>query len=217
VRKDAAGSVSDAGSADATGSAGVSPAPTISAWRSRGYIPHFDAPGLYQHVTFRLADSLPTAILDQWREEFKALPEDKQKAEMRKRVEDFEDAGYGSCILQKPEIARIVQDALLFFDCNRYRLLEWCIMPNHVHVVIEQLGGASLSSILHSWKSYTSKKINSALGTDGQVWMPEYYDRYIRDEKHFDAVCEYIRSNPVKAGLATAAEEWEWGSAFAAR
>jgi hypothetical protein len=46
--------------------------------------------------------------------------------------------------------------------------------------------------------------------------MPEYHDRFIRDEKHFEAVCEYIRNNPVKAGLVEAAEKWEWGSAFAA-
>ncbi|MFW5750187.1 MAG: hypothetical protein ACOCZK_00920 [Planctomycetota bacterium] len=40
--------------------------------------------------------------------------------------------------------------------------------------------------------------------------MPDYWDRYIRDERHFQAACDYIDSNPVKAGLAQTPESWPW-------
>ncbi|MCL7455160.1 MAG: hypothetical protein M8467_19160, partial [Anaerolineae bacterium] len=47
----------------------------------------------------------------------------------------------------------------------------------------------------------------------GGVWMREYWDRYIRDERHFEAVVAYIHDNPVKAGLVKNAEDWPWSSA----
>src|SRR5947209_16166745 len=57
------------------------------------------------------------------------------------------DQGRGECWLRRIDIASVVQDALLHFDGHRYRLLAWCIMPNHVHVVVEALHGHSLSSV----------------------------------------------------------------------
>lgn len=50
-----------------------------------------------------------------------------------------------------------------------------------------------------------------ALG--GPVWQREYYDRFIRDENHYEKVVEYIRENPVKAGLVEHAEDWKFSSA----
>ena len=46
-----------------------------------------------------------------------------------------------------------------------------------------------------------------------QVWHREYWDRFIRDERHFVAARDYIVMNPVKAGLVTSPEDWPWGSA----
>ncbi len=40
--------------------------------------------------------------------------------------------------------------------------------------------------------------------------MPDYFDRYIRNEKHFQATVTYILRNPVKAGLVDAPEKWPW-------
>lgn len=70
-----------------------------------------------------------------------------------------------------------------------------------------------LGAIIGSWKSFTAKIINRFLGRDGQLWAPDYYDRYIRDEAHYAATISYIEDNPVKAGLCGATAEWPFSSA----
>jgi len=186
------------------GSAGVSPA---KGWYSRGYLPHVDMPGLHQTITFRLADSLPADVLERLAEEAA------DDAGRRKRLEALLDAGYGECWLQHREIADIMEDALLHFDGQRYRLVAWCVMPNHVHVLIETMEHWPLSGIVQSWKSFTAKAINQQLRRSGEVWQREYCDRYIRDDGHLQAAIEYIENNPAKAGLVRSNEDWRYSSA----
>jgi putative transposase len=208
-------------------------------WHSRGYLPHFESPDTIQHVTFHLADSLAEAALQQIEAGIKTLPEDRHKAERWKRLEAWLDAGNGSCILRKPAIADMVQHSLLTFDADRYRLLAWVVMPNHVHVLFEPMDGWTTAKIVASWKRFTATKIHAELAKStatsaGQavtgnanlriggfssgkatspVWHREYWDRYIRDERHLNRTIEYIHLNPVKAGLAATPASWPWSSA----
>jgi len=191
-------------SSNAPGSAGVSPA---KGWYSRNYLPHCDVPGLIQAITFRLADALPKEVIARLDSE---PTDDIVKC---RKIEAFLDAGHGQCWLRQPPIAQIVEQALLHFDGQRYHLLAWCIMPNHVHTLIEPFDQWSLSSIVHSWKSYTAKEINKVLQRTGTVWQREYYDRYIRDDSHLAAVINYIHENPVKAGLVDKPWQWPYSSA----
>lgn len=172
-------------------------------WHSRGYLPHLDAPGVIQAVTFRLADSLPEAALERLAD----APEHIR----RRSIATFLDAGYGACHLAAPDVAAQVEHALLFGDGDRYRLLAWVIMPNHVHVLIEPK--IPLPGIVHSWKSFTAKAINRVLGLQGRLWQPDYYDRFIREDGHLHTVITYIEDNPVNAGLCRSAEEWQFSSA----
>ena len=176
-------------------------------WHSRGYLPHCDTPGLLQAVTFRLADSLPAEAL------LNLQQEATNDVEKRKRIEALLDSGYGACWLKQPEIAGIVENSLLHGDGQAYRLLAWCVMPNHVHGLIETCDGSPLSGVLHSWKSFTAKAINLYLNHSGTVWMPDYFDRYIRDDHHLAATIAYIHANPVKAGLVKNEGEWLYSSA----
>jgi REP-associated tyrosine transposase len=98
-------------------------------WHSRGYLPLFDSPETVQFVTFRLADSLPRTVVEDLR-----LQEDPLQ-----RLDRELDSGLGACWLRRPEVAALVEDALLHFDSQRYRPIAWCLMPNHVHGVIELL------------------------------------------------------------------------------
>jgi len=187
-------------------------------WHSRGYLPHFDSPAIVQHVTFHLADSLPKSALQRLEAELKTLPLDKQDAERRKRIEDWIDAGHGSCILGEPHIARMVQSSLLIFDGRRYRLLAWVVMPNHVHVLFEPIDAWTVAKIVASWKKFTAREICDQLRGHGEdvispVWYREYWDRYIRDETHLRKAIEYIHLNPVKAHLVSKPEDWRWSSA----
>ncbi|MBI5658240.1 MAG: DUF1156 domain-containing protein [Nitrosomonadales bacterium] len=186
-------------------------------WFSRGYLPHFDHPGLLQSITFRLADAVPAETVKQWRQELELTPEtdagDSRNIELRERLEHYEDQGHGACHLRNKEAATAVQDALQHFDGKRYRLLAWCVMPNHVHVLIETQPGHSLSDVVHSWKSFTANIINRLIGSEGPFWMPEYFDRFIRDDRHLQAVVEYIENNPINAGLADTPQAWRFSSA----
>ena len=86
-------------------------------------------------------------------------------------------------------------------------------MPNHVHALLETRAGSPLGAVVHSWKSFTAVEANRALGREGDFWMPDYFDRFIRDSNHLKAAIEYIESNPVKAGLCAALQDWRWSSA----
>ncbi len=177
-------------------------------WHSRGYLSHLDVPGLLQSVTFHLGDSIPHEALTRIYAETRA--DDPVRLQ---RIERLLDAGHGACWLRRPDIAPLVEAALLHFDGARYRVLAWVVMPNHVHVLIETLEGHPLPDQLQSWKSYTAKAANALLGRTGAFWERDYFDRYIRDDHHLAAVVHYIEQNPVKAGLVERAEDWPWGSA----
>jgi putative DNA methylase len=157
-------------------------------------------------VTFRLADSLPRAILeDRLANETSAL--------RRGRFESLLDAGHGETILAQPDAGAIVEGALLHFDRARYGLHAWCVMPNHVHVLLTPGPGFALSAIVHAWKSFTAKAINRVLRRQGRLWWEEYFDRAIRDDEHFERARWYIEENPVKAMLCAAPSDWPFSSA----
>ncbi|MEZ4619250.1 MAG: DUF1156 domain-containing protein [Caldilineaceae bacterium] len=178
-------------------------------WHSRGYLPHYDQPGLLQSITFRLDDALPAHVLAG----MKADAEIKDDDQLRQKVEEYLDAGHGECHLRTPAIAQLVENALQHFDGERYRLIAWVIMPNHVHVLIEIYEGYPMDKVVHSWKSFTAKEANKILGRDGQFWAPDYFDRYIRSQEHFNNVIRYFHNNPVKAGLVKESVDWRYSSA----
>lgn len=166
-------------------------------WRSRGYLPHYDDAALIQHVVFGLADSLPRNATTP-----SAIHADR-----------LLDQGHGSCLLRRADCAEFVQNALLHADGERYRLLAWCIMPNHVHVVVELVEGHLLGSLVQAWKSTASHLINRLVARKGRLWRREYFDRFMRDDDHLMTTIAYVEDNPVKAKLAKTAPEWTWSSA----
>jgi putative transposase len=178
-------------------------------WYSRGYLPHFDHSGLVQMLTFHLADALPPDVVAELARSCK----NETNAKKRRKVEAYLDAGFGSCYLRDGCIASMVQGALLHFDTERYRLFSWVVMPNHVHALLEIFEDFLLCEVLQSWKSYTSKEANRLLEKSGRFWEPEYFDRFIRNSRHFECAVRYIHENPVRAGLVSTPEEWEFSSA----
>jgi REP element-mobilizing transposase RayT len=182
-------------------------------WHSRGYLPHWDHPGMIQSLNFRLADSMPANVIEKWKTELVLHSENQSALELRQRIEEYLDAGHGDCWLRRPDVARQVENALFHFDGQRYQLLSWCVMPDHVHVLIETREGFPLADVLHSWKSFTSHEANTLLHRNGEFWQREYLDRYVRNVEHYEKVVAYIEENPVKAGLAKLKTDWAWSSA----
>jgi REP element-mobilizing transposase RayT len=177
-------------------------------WHQRGYLPHRDAPGLVQFVTFRLADALPASRRAEW----EALLKIETNRERRLKLEEYLDHGLGECWLGRPEIAEVVESALRFFDGQRYQLRAWVVMPNHVHVLMET-GSEPLAKVIQSWKSFTAKAANRLLGRTGAFWEREYWDTWMRDEAQERKALRYIENNPVKAKLVAEATAWRWSSA----
>lgn len=188
--------------------------------RHGAYLPHWTCEGGIYALTFRLADSLPRGVLATWERERDEIfhraavakrrltPSEIQSlAELHsEQVEKYLDPGYGESHFKDQRAARIMYNALAHFDGQRYNLVAWCVMPNHVHVVVHPRPGFELPSICHSWKSFTAKEINRLLGRQGTFWQPEPYDHLIRDEDDFRHAVEYLLANPAAAGLA----DWLW-------
>jgi REP element-mobilizing transposase RayT len=174
-------------------------------WHKRKNLPHFHSNEVLQFITFKLIDSVPRGFVSNT----KVL----SKQEIRHKIEKCLDAGYGSCYLKDPNVAKIIQDSLLYHNGSKYDLISWVIMPNHVHLLVRPANNHSLSDVLHSIKSFTSHKANAYLGRKGQFWQHEYFDRFIRNEKHYNATISYIENNPVKANLCRYPAEWPFGSA----
>jgi REP element-mobilizing transposase RayT len=188
--------------------------------RKGAYLPHWTREGGEYFVTFRLADSLPQSVLEELIAERQlalkkeriikqyaaSMNEKRVQLFLSQKVEAYLDSGSGASWMRRDDVAAVVEKALLYFDRKRYRLVAWCIMPNHVHVVIRPEPGTKLADILHSWKSLTAKRINKLLKRKGKFWQPEYYDHLIRDESDLNRCVEYTYYNPERAGM----REWKW-------
>lgn len=209
---------------------GTCPGDLIEGWHSRGYLPHLKAKNASYFVTMRLADSLPKEVVLELKaqvkrslksasktrseEECLKLERTAQRAYFRK-LEQWLDAGHGACWLQRSEIAEMVSGALAHFRNERYVLHAWVIMPNHAHVVVQPLPGHTLSGVLHSWKSYTSKESSKLIEAEHSTifWQHESYNHWCRDEKERARCITYVEANPVNAQFCKTPEEWPWTSA----
>ena len=177
-------------------------------WHSRGYLPHFDAPGAWQMINYRLADSMPATQRHEW-ESLLKVEDDLQRFT---KIEDYLDCGLGDCELRDARAAAIVEENWLRLDGKEYRPLAWVVMPNHVHLLVE-IWKKPLAELLKNWKGFSARRINELLGRTGELWQEDYWDRYIRDEAHYRKVVHYIENNPVKAGLVKSPEQWPFSSA----
>ena len=174
----------------------------------RGYLPHRDAPGLSQFVTFSLADSFPISARSEWA----ALLRVEADSERRRLLERYLDLGRGDCTLRRPAVGSMVEDSLRHFHGSPYELCAWVVMPNHVHVVVS-LGVVPMSDVVKVWKSYTAHRANRMLGRSGSFWHPDYWDTFARDPNHVSRLVRYIEENPLRAGLARDPKTWPWTSA----
>ena len=177
-------------------------------WYASGHLPHFDAPGTRQFITYRLADALPASRRHEW-EAFIALEDVQEK---QRKIEAYLDKGYGACHLRDPRIANLVQENFWHHDGVKYCLLAWVIMPNHVHVLFETWH-LPMGVVVKDWKSYTARAANKLLKRSGAFWEDHYFDVYLRDDEHYRRVVRYLENNPTKAHLSKAPEAWAWSSA----
>src|ERR1019366_762906 len=213
--------------------------PLRSGTHTRGYLPHVKREGAHYFVTFRLADSLPKAVLLKIQAEraerltcyyvqeeaakksaVPAPPSTNLESIERdyfRQVEQHLDKGTGECWLRRPETADLVAKAMHFFEGERYQLHAWVVMPSHVHIVLWPMPNHTLSNIAQSWKRFTAREANKMLNRSGQAfWQPESFDHWIRDDEEQARCCRYVVNNPAKARLCATPEDWKRSSGWRA-
>ncbi len=128
------------------------------------------------------------------------------------RFEDVLDRALHSHMwLRIPYIASVVAEAIHYRDVSVYELYAFCIMPNHVHLLVGvQRSDTSLYKILQSLKAFTARKCNTLLHREGAFWQHESYDHIVRDDAELTRIVEYLMNNPVKAGLCKEWQDWPW-------
>jgi putative transposase len=119
----------------------------------------------------------------------------------------------GPKYLAQEKIARIVVASLhRGVDLKHYDLGAFVTMPNHIHPLL--LPKISPSRLMQSLKGVTAREANCIRGRTGETfWQAESYDHWVRDEKVWRRIADYIENNPVKAGLASLAEDYIWSGA----
>jgi putative transposase len=190
------------------------------------HLPHQVPEGYPIFLTWNLKGALPKEILAQIRlkkEEVEREPArltesaNDRKIRQAKLVFAFTDrfldsTADGPLDLKVSDNAEIVEKAILFGVPEQYDLLAWCIMANHVHVLIRPRW--ELAKIMQRLKGSTAFQINKRQGQRGRTfWQDESYDHWARDEEELYRIIEYIEMNPVRAGLSARPEDWPWSSA----
>jgi len=93
-----------------------------------------------------------------------------------------------------------------------YRIFAFCILPKHIHFIIQPFGKYNLSYIMRMIKGNFSRRFNKMSDSGGHIWQKRFYDEGIRDESMLISKIEYIHNNPLKHGAATDIDKFEYSS-----
>ena len=91
-------------------------------------------------------------------------------------------------------------------------VLGYCLMPNHVHLVLRPAEGRDLSRFMQWLLTAHAARLHRRRGTTGHVWQGRFKAFVIQADDHLWTVLRYVERNALRAGLAAAAEAWPWGS-----
>jgi REP element-mobilizing transposase RayT len=146
----------------------------------------------------------------------------------RRRLPHFEKpwAMYAVTITTKrhrclsPEARTIVVNLLRHFHNKRYELFAACVMPDHVHLLLQPWPKGNddkgnvvfwpLSELMHSIKSFSAHRINKLENKSGSVWEKEQFDRYVRSDRDLEEKFHYVLRNPWVSGVAGQNEDYPW-------
>ncbi len=185
--------------------------------------PHWSQAGAIVFLTFRTCDSIPREVVERWEQEkrewvrARGCPDalhwsqfiptltDKARAEFQKTFQRQReltlDECHGRCPFRRPELARVVADSLLHFDGDRYRMGDFVVMPNHVHLLAAFPTADGMKRQCGSWMHFTAVQVNKVLGVKGHLWQREPFDHLVRSPEQYAYLRDYLADNPVKGGL----------------
>ena len=215
-------------------------------------LPHYQPEGYSFFITSRLAGTLPKSVYNRIKYEYEmnlitlsAYRDQKIKKEKYSEIRYRKFISYENILdsckysykwLSEERIAKVVKDAIFYYENKRYELIAFTIMPNHIHLVIfpiverksslarridlkpvsaedQSESGDSLyivTKIMQDLKKFTAREANKILKRSGKFWQNESYDHVIRDKEELNRIVKYVMKNPVKGGLCKIPENWKW-------
>lgn len=188
-------------------------------------LPHWSQAGAITFITWRTEDSMPDAVRNEWFDDRRrwltkfgidiSNPDwDQRLMQLHRKLQnefrthfwnrwhDALDAGHGACVLQQPNLSKIVADSLQHSDGQNYLILDYVVMPNHVHLLVAFPDERGMLNQCESWKRFTARKIHCELNESGGFWQSDGFDHLVRSEEQLWYLRRYIRDNPKKARLA---------------
>jgi type I restriction enzyme R subunit len=192
-------------------------------WRK---LPHWSQPGTVVFITWRTWDSMPAAVVQRWQAErddwLRRHDIDPSRPDWESLVADWPivqqealhsflsdrwnehlDELHGTCPLRHTEFAEIVSESLRHFDGERYCLCDFVVLPNHVHLLAAFATEEAMLAQCESWKHFTARTINRAIGRSGRLWEQDAFDHLVRSPEEFEHLRRYIAENPIRARLSS--------------
>jgi putative transposase len=170
-------------------------------------LPHIIPDAVPIFFTWRLHGSLPASRLF-------ATPKT-SGAEFRTADRELACSKIGPMWLKDPLVASMVADEIKATASrfHRYALLEFVVMPNHLHLLAIPHGNPS--DILHVLKGVTARRGNRLLSRTGlPFWQDETFDHWVRHVGQLLKIRNYIVNDPVKCGLVSRPQDYRWSSAY---
>lgn len=101
-----------------------------------------------------------------------------------------------------------------YSELYQLSVLGYCLMSNHVHLIVVPHTSAALGQTLKQAHGRYASYWNARASSSGHVWQGRFYSCPL-DESHLWTALRYVELNPVRAGMASAAETWRWSSGAA--
>ncbi|MBI5380329.1 MAG: transposase [Opitutae bacterium] len=188
-------------------------------WRHR--LPHWEVADRPHFVTIRCTGSLPSAARARIREIHASLrlfaPASPQFATLQRQYfltcEKYLDRGEGFAPFREAAACTVILTHWRQLTTESgWAVPHFAIMPNHVHFLLQPNvpEPAPLRATVREFKGRTARQANQVLGRTGAFWQSDWFDRWVRDESEETRIVDYIRQNPVKAGLARTWQEYPW-------
>jgi len=190
---------------------------TIAFWVGR--LPHWEVVDGRYFVTIHLAGAIPESghrRIHAISAELASIHSHDDRLRLQRLIfremEAWLDRAERITYLRDSAIAEVVVDAIEHRARQSvWHMFEYVVMPNHVHLFFELLGGR-LKSALEDFKEWTGRRAGSLIRLSGQrFWQKEWFDHWSRSDEEDERIAAYIRQNLVKAGLVADYCQWPFG------
>ncbi len=188
-----------------------------------GRLPHWEVEDGKYFITIHLAGAIPTAGTERLRAIARQLRETgdqhspnwlRNERMTFREIEKWLDRAEWAVQLRNPDVADMVVEAIDHRQTiGDWDVFEYTIMPTHIHLFCE-IGRKGLKTTLEDFKRWTGHQAAKIIAIESErFWQREWFDHWSRSDLEDERIMQYIRNNPVKAGLVTDPVEWRYSSA----